>query len=68
MAGADFVAKKPGILTFKAGQRFKYIAVTGRVDTNEEADETLHITLGTPSNGVVVHRATGTGTILDDDG
>jgi len=66
LPGGDFVTKKPGTLTFSAGQRFKYIAVAGRYDTSTEADETLHVELGTPS-GAVAYRATGTGTILDDD-
>jgi hypothetical protein len=66
-ASSDFVAKKPGTVTFTNGQRFKFIAVLGRPDSADEDDETLHVTLGTPTGGASLHRATGTGTILDDD-
>jgi hypothetical protein len=65
--GSDFVTKKPGTLTFSAGQRFKYVAVTGLADKTAEADETLHVMLGTPTGGAALHRPTGTGTIFDDD-
>jgi hypothetical protein len=66
-ASSDFVAKKPGTLTFTNGQRFKFIAVLGRPDSAVEGDETMHITLGNPTGGAALYRATGTGTILDDD-
>jgi hypothetical protein len=62
----DFVTKKPGTLRFNPGQRFKYVTLPGRYDTVTEPDETLHVSLGTPSLGSI-YRATGTGTILDDD-
>jgi hypothetical protein len=66
-AGTDFVAKKPGTLSFSAGQRYKFVAVVGVNDGTAEGDETLRVELGTPTGGAVLHRAIGTGTILDDD-
>jgi len=66
LVGGEFVSKKTGTLRFNSGQRFKYIVVPGRFDTVDEIDETLHVSLGTPT-GASLHRPIGTGTILDDD-
>ena len=65
-AGADYTAGS-GTLTFSAGDTSKTfdVAVTG--DTTVESDETFTVTLSNPSDATLSD-ATGTGTIVDDDG
>jgi hypothetical protein len=64
-AASDYAAAN-GTLTFAAGETTKviHVAVTG--DTAPEPDETLKVTLSSPS-GATIDRATATGTILNDD-
>ena len=66
-SGTDYTAITGGTLTFPAGttsQTFT-VAVTG--DTTDEADETIVVTLSSPTNATIA-AGTGTGTITDDDG
>ena len=66
-SGTDYTAITGGTLTFPAGttsQTFD-VAVTG--DTTDEVDETVVVTLSSPTNATIA-TATGTGTITDDDG
>ncbi len=66
-SGTDYTAITAGTLTFAAGttsQTFN-VAVTG--DTTDEVDETVVVTLSSPTNATI-STANGTGTITDDDG
>ncbi len=65
-AGTDYTALPAGTLTFAAGATSRTIAVSVTGDTVEEADETVVMTLRSPTNAVL-GTATGTGTIMDDD-
>ncbi len=66
-SGTDYTAITGGTLTFAAGDtsRTFTVAVTG--DTTDEVDETVVVTLGSPTNATIA-TGTGTGTITDDDG
>ncbi len=46
---------------------FKTVTVTVFGDTTAETDETFAVTLSSPSTGLSIGRAVGTGTILNDD-
>ncbi len=69
-------SKKPGVdvhsatgtVSFKKGSIAKTISVSVYADTTAEPNETFSVTLSSPSNGYSVGRATGTGTVLNDDG
>ncbi len=66
-SGTDYTAITAGTLTFTAGttsQTFN-VAVTG--DTTDEANETVIVTLSSPTNATIA-TGTGTGTITNDDG
>ncbi len=66
-SGTDYTAITGGTLTFTAGttsQTFT-VAVTG--DTTDELNETVVVTLSSPTNATIA-TGTGTGTITDDDG
>ena len=66
-SGTDYTAITAGTLTFPVGttsQTFN-VAVTG--DTTEEANETVVVTLSSPTNATI-STANGTGTITNDDG
>lgn len=63
----DFVAVPAGTLTFPAGTTSLPVDVSVIGDTLNEANETLTLTLGAPTNATL-GTATGTGTIQDDDG
>jgi hypothetical protein len=72
-ATSDVTATAPGdysttsgTLTFDPGQTVKTIVVDVQGDALNEATETYHVTLSNPV-GVTITRATGTGTIADDD-
>jgi lysophospholipase L1-like esterase len=72
--GADFGGKTAGTVLFKVGAKGttpveKKLAVTIWPDTQLENDETLTATISAASlpPGVAIARATGTGTIVDDD-
>jgi len=64
-AGTDYVAGSNG-LTFNAGETSKPIDVTINGDTDYEGDETLTVTLSSPS-GATILDGSGTGTITNDD-
>ena len=68
-AGTDYRPLAPGTLTFAAGETSKTITVTVIGDGGDEFHETVRVTLSNPANAVLSStRATGTGTITDDDG
>ena len=64
-AGGDYTTRT-GTLTFVAGDTSEEVVVPVVGDTTDEPDETLILTLSTPS-GATIADATGTGTIEDDD-
>jgi hypothetical protein len=67
VAGADFGGKVSGVLTWAAGAtRTKTVVVPIYPDTRPEGNETFTVTISSPV-GVTIVRATGTGTIIDDD-
>jgi hypothetical protein len=61
------VVGAPGNLTFTAGQTTQTISVMVMQDTLDEADETIVITLGTPTNATLGTNTAHTLTITDDD-
>jgi hypothetical protein len=65
VADSDYVATS-GSVTFRVGQRSATVTVPVRGDLRIEADETLQVVLGTPSNAVL-GRTTATGAIRNDD-
>jgi len=67
VAGADIGGKQSGTLTWTSGgTRTKNVTIPVWPDTVHEGNETFTVTIATP-NGVSIVRATGTGTIIDDD-
>jgi hypothetical protein len=70
--GADYKLKS-GTITFTPNVRTgltpisKQVAVTVWGGTGSEPDETLVVTLDTPTGGPTLARAVATGTIIDDD-
>ena len=64
-AGTDYTAAS-GTLTFDTGDETKNITVTVTGDDTDEPNETLTVTL-TNAPGATLGKATGTGTITDDD-
>ncbi|CAD1797665.1 autotransporter domain-containing protein [Xanthomonas euroxanthea] len=64
-AGSDYVARS-GTLTFPPGTTAQGVAITVNGDTAVEASETFSIGLSGASNASIA-RATGTGTIVNDD-
>jgi hypothetical protein len=65
VADSDYLATS-GSVTFRAGQRSATITVPVRGDLKVEADETLQVVLGTPTNATLA-RSTATGIIRNDD-
>jgi hypothetical protein len=65
VAGSDFVAKS-GRVGISAGATSVVVAVAVTGDVAVEANQTLTVTLASPS-GVALGRSTATGTILNDD-
>ena len=65
-AGADYTAISATTLTFAAGETSKTFPVGVLVDSTDEADETVTLTLSNASNASISD-ATGTLTITDDD-
>lgn len=55
------------LLTFRPTNTVKYIAIKIVGDTEIEEDETFSVVLSNPSNGYVLRKAVGTGTLIDDD-
>ena len=67
-AGDDYRAQATAAtLSFKAGDGSATITVASIKDAIDEPDETFLVTLSSPSTGVAFLKATGTGTITDDD-
>ena len=67
-SGTDYTAITGGTLTFTAGTTSRTFDVSVTGDTLAEADETVVVTLGSPTNATVSSTAgTGTGTITDND-
>ena len=67
-SGTDYTALAAGTLTFTPGTTSRTIAVTVTGDTVDEADETVEVTLSSPTQAVIPQgTGTGTGTITDDD-
>jgi CSLREA domain-containing protein len=66
--GSDFTAVPPTQLTFTPGVISQTITVDVIGDALEEDDETFFVQLSNPSPGVFFSQASGTGTIVDDDG
>ncbi|WP_421359044.1 putative Ig domain-containing protein [Agrobacterium rosae] len=64
-AGSDYVARS-GTLTFAPGTTAQGVAVTVNGDTTVEPNEAFSVGLSGASNASIA-RATGTGTILNDD-
>ncbi|NJC49813.1 UNVERIFIED_ORG: uncharacterized protein YhjY with autotransporter beta-barrel domain [Xanthomonas campestris] len=64
-AGSDYVARS-GTLTFTPGTTAQGVAITVNGDTAVEPNETFSVGLSGASNASIA-RATGTGTILNDD-
>ena len=68
LAGVDYTTVTGGSLTFEAGTTTRTFAVSVIGDTLSEADETILVSLGSPTNATVLSTAgTGTGTITDDE-
>ena len=65
-SGPDYTALAAGVLTFAANETSRTIAVSVNGDTLDENDETVVVTLSSPS-GASLGTASGTGTIRDDD-
>jgi hypothetical protein len=66
-SGADFKPSN-GALTFYSGQLVKSVPITVFTDTTTETDETLRVTLLSPTGGARLGRTAATGTIVNDDG
>src|SRR5205814_1890801 len=66
-APADYVSVPTSTLIFNPGETTKSITVPVNGDTVDETDETFAVNLSNPTNATL-STATGTGTILDDDG
>ena len=65
--GVDYRTVAPGTLTFAAGETEKTITVPIFDDHADEGNETVEVFLRHPGNATI-RTATGTGTIVDDDG
>jgi hypothetical protein len=63
--GSDYAATT-GTLSFAPYVRSRSVLVPVSGDTTVETNERLTVTLANPANAVI-SRATGTGTILNDD-
>ena len=68
-SGTDFSFASPATVTFPAGSTSQTVTITVNGDTQPEADETVVLTLGSPSTGNSVGTpAAHTLTITNDDG
>jgi uncharacterized repeat protein (TIGR01451 family) len=65
-AGQDYDAT-PGGVSFAPGQTVKQVAFPVHGDTTDEDDESIDLSLASPTAGVVVGDASATVTIVDDD-
>ncbi|MBK8396631.1 MAG: hypothetical protein IPL26_15530 [Leptospiraceae bacterium] len=66
IADNDYVAIGATTLTFTAGQTSKTFDVTINGDAKDETNETVVVTLSSPTNATILS-GTGTGTITNDD-
>ena len=66
-SGTDYTAITGGTLTFPAGTTSRTFNVSVTGDTDEEPNETVVVTLSNAANAMI-STATGTGTIVNDDG
>ena len=67
-SGTDYTALTAGTLTFAAGTTSRTITVSVTGDTTSESDETVVVTLSSPTGATLSAAAgSGTGTIRDDD-
>lgn len=66
-AGTDVTVGGTGTLTFAPGETSKTIPVTVTDDARDEANETVVLTLTTPSNATLANPQVSTVTITDDD-
>jgi Ca2+-binding RTX toxin-like protein len=66
IADGDYL-NQSGKLTFAPGQTSQTIAITVNGDTKREANESFNLVLSNPTNATI-EKATGIGTILNDDG
>jgi hypothetical protein len=64
--GSDYVATS-GQVTFNRNNLMRPISVSVCGDTVVEADETFFVDLSNPTNGAVITKPRGTGTIRNDD-
>ena len=67
-AGTDYEAVTETTLTFAAGDTSKTVTVKVKGDTLNEPNETVRLTLNSPTNATLGSASTGVGTITDDDG
>ena len=65
-SGTDYTAITGGTLTFAAGTTSQTLDVSVTGDTLDESNETVVVTLSSPTNATIA-TASGTGTITDDD-
>jgi Calx-beta domain len=63
---SDYAATTPGLLSFATTETTKTVDVTVNGDRTLEPNETLFLTLSTPSAGAILD-GQGTGTIVNDD-
>ena len=66
-SGTDYEAITAGTLTFPVGTTSQTFNVSVTGDTTDEANETVVVTLSSPTNATI-STANGTGTITNDDG
>ena len=64
---SDYAATTPGLLSFATTETTKTVDVTVNGDPTLEPNETLFLTLSTPSAGGAILDGQGTGTIVNDD-
>ena len=70
-SGTDYTAVTAGTLTFAASETSRTFTVSVTGDAEDEPNETIVVTLGSPTNAMFSEGASslaGTGTITDDDG
>jgi VCBS repeat-containing protein len=67
-AGGDYTAIALTAVDFAPGQTTKTVTAQVSGDTADEANETFNLVLSAPSGGTVLSDATGTATIVDDEG
>lgn len=66
IAGSDYTATGPTLITFNSGVTSQTFAVPVTGDASSESSETFFVTLTSPTNGTIVD-GVATGTIVNDD-